>query len=357
MIMCLYAVIMAGGGGTRFWPLSRQTMPKQLLNLSGKETMVNETIDRIANVIPKENIFIVTNHVQWKPMADVTAGRIDPKKILSEPDARNTAACIGYAAMEIIKKYGDGVMCIFPADHYIKDEKGFADILKKAISVAEKEDQLVTIGITPTFPSTGYGYIKFDKNEDATAKKVEKFVEKPSLDVAKEYVASGNYAWNSGMFVWRASVILEKFKGLLPEVYSCIEKIGVSMGTSDEEKVINEVYPTIPKISVDYGIMEKADNVVVIDGEFGWNDVGSWDTLGVMYTEDEAGNIQKGDNILVDTKNSVIFSNKRLIATVGLDNVVVVETDDAILVCDKNKAQDVKKIVDILKEKGMEQYL
>ncbi len=355
--MINYAVIMAGGGGTRFWPLSRQTMPKQLLNLSGRETMVNETIDRIANVIDKDNIFIVTNHVQWRPMAEVTTGRIDPKKILSEPAARNTAACIGYAAMEVIKKYGDGVMCIFPADHYIKNEAGFADIMRKAISVAEAEDKLVTVGITPTFPSTGYGYIKFDKNESSVAKKVEKFVEKPSLDIAKEYVASGNYAWNSGMFVWRASVILDKFKELLPDVYSCINEIGAAMGTVDEEKVINEVYPTIPKISVDYGIMEKADNVVVIDGEFGWNDVGSWDTLGVMYTEDESGNIQKGGNILVDTKNSVIFSDKRLIATVGLENVVVVETDDAILVCDKNKAQDVKKVVDILKEKGMDQYL
>ena len=276
--MNTYGVIMAGGGGTRFWPMSRQEMPKQLLNLSGKETMVNETIDRIGQVIDKNDIFIVTNVCQWKPMADVTKGRIEPKKILAEPAARNTAACIGYAAMEIIKKYGDGVMCVFPADHYIKDEKGFAEILNKAISVAEREDKLVTIGITPTFPATGYGYIEFNKNEDSVAKKVIQFVEKPNLELAKEYVAKGSFAWNSGMFVWRASVILNKFKEFLPEVYQCIVKIGDAMGTPDEEKVINEIYPVIPKISVDYGIMEKADNVVVIDGEFGWNDVGSWDT-------------------------------------------------------------------------------
>ena len=159
------------------------------------------------------------------------------------------------------------------------------------------------------------------------------------------------------MFVWRASVILNKFKELLPEVYQCIVKIGDAMGTPDEEKVINEIYPVIPKISVDYGIMEKADNVVVIDGEFGWNDVGSWDTLEVMYNKDENGNISKGENIMLDTKNSVVFGNKSLIATIGLDNIVVVETDDAILVCDKNKAQSVKDIVDILKERKLDKYL
>ena len=177
------------------------------------------------------------------------------------------------------------------------------------------------------------------------------------MELAKEYVAKGSFAWNSGMFVWKASVIFDKFKELLPDVYQCIVKIGDAMGTPDEEKVINEVYPVIPKISVDYGIMEKADNVVVIDGEFGWNDVGSWDTLGVMYNEDENGNISKGENIMLDTKNSVVFGNKRLIATIGLDNIVVVETDDAILVCDKNKAQSVKDVVDILKERKLDKYL
>lgn len=352
-----YGVIMAGGGGTRFWPMSRQKMPKQLLNLSGKDTMVNETIDRIGQVIDKDNIFIVTNVCQWKPMAEVTKERINAKKILAEPAARNTAACIGYAAMEIVKKYGDGVMCVFPADHYIKDEKGFGEILNKAINVAENEDKLVTIGITPIFPSTGYGYIKFDKNENNIAKSVIQFVEKPNIELAKEYVASGNFAWNSGMFVWRASVILKKFKELLPDVYECIVKIGEAMGTPAEESVINAVYPSIPKISIDYGIMEKADNVVVIDGEFGWNDVGSWDTLGVMYNADENGNISKGENIMLDTKNSVVFSNKRLIATIGLNNIVVVETDDAILVCDKDKAQEVKNIVDFLKDKELNKYL
>lgn len=355
--MNIYGVIMAGGGGTRFWPMSRQKMPKQLLNLSGKETMVNETIDRISQVIDKNNVFIVTNICQWKPMAEVTKGRIAPKKILAEPAARNTAACIGYAAMEIIKKYGDGVMCVFPADHYIKDEKTFADILNKAINVAENEDKLVTIGITPTFPSTGYGYIEFDKNENNTAKSVIRFVEKPDIEKAREYVAKGSFVWNSGMFIWRASVILKKFEELLPEVYDCIVKIGNAMGTSEEENVINEIYPQIPKISVDYGIMEKADNVVVIEGEFGWNDVGSWDTLGVMYEEDENGNISKGENIMLDTKNSVIFGNNRLIATIGLDNVVIVETDDAVLVCNKNSAQDVKKVVEILEAKNKNKYL
>ena len=248
-------------------------------------------------------------------------------------------------------------MCVFPADHYIRDETVFSEILNEAISIAENEDKLITIGITPTFPSTGYGYIKFNKNEKAIAKKVECFVEKPDLDKAKEYIADGNYVWNSGMFIWRASVILNKFKELLPDVYEGIEKIGTALGTEKEEDVIDEVYPDIPKISIDYGIMETADNVVVIEGEFGWNDVGSWDTLGVMYSEDSQCNVSKGENILIDTKNSVIFSDKRLIATIGLDNIVIVETEDAILVCDKNRAQDVKKVVDILNEKKLNRYL
>lgn len=355
--MNTYGIIMAGGGGTRFWPMSRQEMPKQLLNLSGKEAMINETIDRINRIIDKENIFIVTNVSQLKSMVDITKGRIELGKILAEPAARNTVACIGYAAMEIINKYGDGVMCVFPADHYIKDEEEFAKILNKAIDEADSEDKLVTIGITPTFPSTGYGYIEYDKTESDTAKRVKRFVEKPDAEKARKYVSAGNFVWNSGMFIWKASVILSKFKKMLPDVYDCLIKIGNAMGTPKEEQVINEVYPHIPKISIDYGIMERADDIVVINGEFGWNDVGSWDTIGVMYQSDKNGNLSKGNNVLLNTKNSVIFGNKRLIATIGLDNIIVVETEDAILVCNKKNAQDVKEVVEFLKEHNMSDYL
>lgn len=354
--MKVYGVIMAGGGGTRFWPLSRQNCPKQLLNLSGKDLMINETIDRISSVIPQKDIFIVTNEVQYNAMVKATDGRIKQNHILKEPVGRNTAACIGYAAMEIIKKYGDGIMCIFPADHYIKDEQTFSGVLEQAVKTAESNDVLVTMGITPTYPATGYGYIKFEKNAD-TVKKVLEFKEKPDAKTAKEYVESKEYAWNSGMFVWKASLILDIFKTLLPDVFKCINEIGDSLGTDLEEEVIKRVYPTIPSISVDYGIMEKSDNVVVIPSKFGWNDVGSFDNLDAIYDRDENGSIVKGEYIGVDSKECVIFGKEKLIATIGMENTIVVETEDAILVCDKNKAQDVKKVVDILKEKGYYKYI
>lgn len=355
--MKVYGVIMAGGGGTRFWPLSRREEPKQLLNLSGKDLMINETIDRISSVADRENIFIVTNKTQVPKMREAVAGRIAPGHILSEPSARNTAACIGYAAMEILKKYGDGVMCIFPSDHFIRNQAEFTRILRAAVEEAKNTDQLITLGITPTFPSTGYGYIRFDKSETSLAKKVTEFKEKPDEATAAAYVASGEYAWNSGMFIWKASVIMEKFRELLPEVYGCLENIGEAMNTPGEKEVIAAVYPTIPSISIDYGIMEKSDDVKVISAEFGWNDVGSWDNLGVLYQEDDQGNVLAGKQLNIDTKNCISYGKKRLIATVGVENLIIVETEDAILVCDKARAQDVKKVVDELKERGMEEYL
>ncbi len=348
---------MAGGSGTRFWPLSRKTTPKQLLNLSGNGLMINETIDRMTDFIEKENIFIVTNAEQADKMKELVEDGIRMDHILSEPAARNTSACIGYAAIEIIQKYGDGVMCIFPSDHFIKDEESFSRVLKEAIKAAETSEKLVTIGITPTFPSTGYGYIKFDKAQTGTVKTVEKFVEKPNYETAVKYLRSGEFLWNSGMFVWKASTIMEDFKRFLPKVYNELAKIGASMNTDKEKETIAEIYPDIPSISIDYGVMERSDEVVVLEGDFGWNDVGSWDTLGALYDTDENGNIIKGDQINIETSNCISYSDKRLIATIGIDNTIIVETDDVVLVCDKEKAQDVKKIVDLLKAQGKEEYL
>lgn len=355
--MDIYGVIMAGGGGTRFWPLSRQKTPKQLLNLSGRDLMVNETIDRLALTVAGKNMYIVTNASQVESMKKATNGRIMAEHILSEPSARNTAACIGYAAMEIIKKRGDGVMVIAPSDAYIKDYNTFTEVLADAIKAAEEQDKLVTIGITPTFPATGYGYIKFDKNENAAAKNVDEFKEKPDIETAKAYIASGNYAWNSGMFIWKASVILKHFENLLPDIYADLVKIGESMGTDREYDVINSVYPDIRKISVDYGIMEKSDDVLVVTGEFGWNDVGSWDMMSVLHDADENGNIAVGDVINIDTTNTIAYAKNKLIANVGVNNIIVVQTDDAILVCNKDNAQDVKKVVDALNENGRKELL
>ena len=294
-----YGVIMAGGGGTRFWPLSRQKTPKQLLNLSGKELMVNEAIDRLSYTADKNDIFIVTNCAQVEPMLKATSGRIKPDHILSEPSARNTAACVGYAAMEILRKYGDGIMVITPSDAYIRDNAVFTRVLAEAVQAAETQDKLVTVGITPTFPATGYGYIKFDKTQDSAAKTVAEFK-------------------------------------------------------------VNEVYPNIRKISVDYAIMEPSaakGDVLTVPGEFGWNDVGSWDMMNVLHSEDENGNILLGDTVAINTKNTTIYSSGRTVTAVDVEGLVIVETPDAVMVCSKEKAQDVKLIVDELNAKSRKELL
>lgn len=360
MHMQRYGVVMAGGGGTRFWPLSRQKTPKQMLNLTGKELMINETVDRIATAVPKDNIFVVTAAVQAPQMLEATVGRVQPDHVLAEPAARNTAACVGYAAMEIVRKYGDGVMLITPADHYIKDVPTLTSIFNTAIETAEQTGKLITIGIQPSFPSTGFGYIKYQAGDQAAAKNVVDFREKPDLATAQEYVASGDYAWNSGMFIWKASVILAKFQEYIPDIYADLEKIGDAMGTEREQQVLHEVYPNIRKISIDYAVMEPSaakGDVLVIPGEFGWNDVGSWDMMTVLHDTDENGNILLGNTLAVNTTNSIGYSTGKLVSIVGLDNVVVVETPDAIMVCSKDKAQDVKLIVDKLGEQGKKEYL
>ncbi|HGT1562052.1 TPA: mannose-1-phosphate guanylyltransferase [Clostridioides difficile] len=357
--MKVYNVIMAGGGGTRFWPLSRQEVPKQLINLSGEDVLINETINRIDSLAKKDDLFIVTNEKQLEALKDIVKDKCLDRNILPEPCARNTAAAIGFAAFNIMKKYGDGVMCVYPADHYIKEEKEFKSILEKAIYIAENNDKLVTIGITPTFPSTGYGYINFNRENtiEDVAYEVVEFVEKPNYEIAKEYVNSKKYVWNSGMFVWKVSKILEDFKRYLPKVYEKLEEISKYLGTKEEVEKIKEIYPTIQSISIDYGIMERSNDVIVVPGDFGWNDVGSWDSLGAIYPTDDEGNIKRGENITIDTKNSIIYSDDKLISTIGISDLIVVSTNDAVMVCRKDKAQDVKKIVEQLKEEDRQEYM
>jgi mannose-1-phosphate guanylyltransferase len=350
-----YGVIMAGGGGTRFWPLSRQATPKQLLNLSGKDVMLNEAIARLSKVVKRENIFIVTNSAQGEAVRTVTAGRLPKENVLEEPAARNTSACIGYAAVLLQKKFGDGVMIVTPSDAYIRDEEEFARVLRKAATAAERADKLVTIGITPTFPATGYGYIRCEG--EGEVKDVLRFVEKPNEELAKEYLASGKYLWNSGMFLWKVSVILQKYRELLPDVYAGLEQLQSCIGEKDEREKIGEIYPTIPAVSVDYGIMERATGVLTVPGEFGWNDVGSWDMLGVLHEADGDGNVTVGDCVLAESCGNILYSSGRTIAVVGVKDLVVAETADAVLVCPKERAQDVKKIVEKLKAEGKKELL
>lgn len=351
--MKLYGVIMAGGGGTRFWPLSRQKKPKQLLNISGNGLMINETIDRIVDTIGKENIFIVTHVSQAERMKACVGDRIAEDHILIEPLSRNTAACIGYAAEVITGRYGDGVMCIFPSDHFIKNQEEFTKILKKAIEIASGQDKLVTIGIRPTFPSTGYGYIHFTNRTDQAFYEVDQFIEKPSLEVANEYLQLSGYAWNSGMFLWKASTILENMKRFLPKLYLSLEELKDCL---EDEQELMRVYSGMPAISIDYGILERSDDVVVIPGDFGWSDVGSWDNLNAIYDVDEAGNIIRGEQINIETKNCICYSDNRLIATIGIEDMIVAATEDAVLVCRRDQAQKVKEVVEMLKTKGLVRY-
>lgn len=353
--MIIYGVIMAGGGGTRFWPLSRKERPKQLLNLSGKDLMINETLARLLKVTASENIYIVTNVGQVAAMKKAVGGRIPSENILSEPAARNTSACIGYAAAKIIKTRGDGVMIVTPSDAYVQNEIEYANVLKHA-AVAAENGGIVTVGIKPAFPSTGYGYIKYEKS-DKKVNKAYRFVEKPDRVTAERYFNEGGYAWNSGIFIWKASVALDKIKMFLPDVYSDITRISEVIGTEKEIETLNEVYPSIRAISIDYGVMEKSDDIRVIEGDFGWNDVGSWDMLNILHKTDENGNIAVGDAVIVDSKDSTVYSENRTVAVLGLDGIVVAETEDAVLVCPKSRAQDVKKIVEELNAKGKKDLL
>ncbi|MCQ2386981.1 MAG: mannose-1-phosphate guanylyltransferase [Clostridia bacterium] len=354
--MQVYGVIMAGGNGTRFWPLSRKSNPKQLLNLSGKDYMINETIKRLLKVVSNKNLFIITNEKQAKKTTELTKPYVDISNIVSEPVARNTSACICYSALKLYKTYGDGVMVITPSDAFIKNEEEFARILNVAISHAESSDDLVTIGIKPTFASTGYGYIEYTET-NSEVKEVKQFVEKPDSDLAKKYLESGKFLWNSGMFIWKTSVILDKFKSLVPDVYNNLMEIYDYIGTEKEYSYISKVYPELESISVDYGVMEKSDKIKVVPAEFGWSDVGSFDTIDVLHKSDENGNISEGDNIMIDCKNSTVFTANKTVALIGVSDLVVVETPDALLVCKKTNSQDIKKVVAELEKRGRNDLL
>lgn len=356
------AVIMAGGGGTRFWPVSRMTTPKQLAKLTGDDVMINETIKHYEGVVGRENTFIVTNEKQAELMDKVLYSEVDRSHILIEPVQRNTAPCIIYAAMTMKKLYGDALMAVLPADHHIANIKEYERVLSLAFDTAEKLDKIVTIGIKPTFPSTGYGYIKVSDSaieEGSEVYNLMQFVEKPCEEVARGYLDSGKYVWNSGMFIWKASVILDAFKTYLPDTYSKMEAIYDTLRTDAETEAIAKTYPELEKISIDYGIMEKASEVYCIPAEFGWNDVGSWDALDDVFEKTNEGNVVVGSHEGIKTTNSVIFnkSNDKLITTIGCDNIIVVQTEDTIMVCNKDNAQDVKLMVDRLKEIGREDLL
>jgi hypothetical protein len=354
-------VIMAGGKGERFWPRSRTSLPKQFLSLTDDgKSMIQHTVERIEGLTTIDNVYVVTNEL-YKNLVKEHIPNLPNENIIVEPVAKNTAPCIGLAAEHIAKKDPNSKMIVLPSDHLIRFNEIFIDTLKVALDVVEEGDNLATVGITPNYPETGYGYINFKKSDTLKDIKnvyeVLKFVEKPNLEVAKEYLNSGQYLWNSGMFVWKASTILKCFKEFLPEIYNGLEIIAKSIGTNDYEEVLEKEFVKIPSESIDYGVMEKARNIYVIPGNFGWDDVGSWLSLERINKTNQDGNVIGGNVISIKTKNSIIQGNEKLIATIGLENIIIVDTEDAILICNKENTQEVKEVINNLKICNRTKYL
>lgn len=350
------AVILAGGKGERFWPKSRKDFPKQFLSLTNDgKTMLQHTAHRLLPLVDYADIYVVTNET-YIDLVKENLPDIPKENILCEPVSKNTAPSIGLAAAYILKKYEDAMMFVMPADHLIKYDEMYLDTLRQAEQVALEDCNLMTIGITPTYPETGYGYIKFGKDENSIDKlgiySVQKFVEKPTLDIAKDYLNSGQYLWNSGMFVWKASSIMENFKNLMSPLYTILEKIQNDIGTEKEVQTLNTEFQNIEPESIDYGIMEHAQDIYTLPGNFGWDDVGSWLALERIYKTNEDGNVLEGEVLTVETKNSIIVGDKKMISTLGLDNIIVVDTEDATLICEKSYVQDIKKVLVKLREIG-----
>lgn len=349
------AVIMAGGRGERFWPKSRNSRPKQFLSLTKDgETMIQKTVKRLLPLVEAEDIFIVTNSA-YIGLVNEQLPDIPKENILAEPCARNTAPCIAFAAAVINKKYDDAVMLVLPSDHLIGYEELYINTLKKAVSVSLEGENLVTIGITPDYPETGYGYINFGSETSAVeddAYKVERFVEKPDLETAKEYLASGKYLWNSGMFVWKVSSIMANLEKFMPDICEGALKIGEAYGTESFNEILVKEFTAFRSESVDFGIMEKADDIYTIPGSFGWDDVGNWLAVERINETDDSNNYIEGNVISIGSQRATICGGKRLIAAVGVEDIIIVDTDDAVLICSKNNTQDVKKVIAQLNEQG-----
>lgn len=355
--MQLYAIIMAGGVGSRFWPRSREKMPKQLLRIFGENTMIQDTVKRVSKIVKMENIYIVTNKVQKAEIKNQLPG-IPMDNIIVEPFGRNTAACIGLASILIGNFNKDAVTLVLPADHIIRDEAAYLDIMKRAASFAFESKGLVTIGIQPTRPETGYGYIQREENEVAeNIFKVKTFAEKPNYPTAERFLESGDFVWNSGMFIWKVDSILNEINKHMPDLMEGLKKLEKALLKDDFEKTLEMVYGMLRSISIDYGVMEKSDNVFVIRSTFGWSDVGNWEEVYQLSHKDEFGNSIHGNTFIEGVHNSLIYSEKSFIGCIGVENLIIIDVDDALLVANRYNSQDVKKIVDYLKKKKINDYL
>ncbi|RMD88789.1 MAG: mannose-1-phosphate guanylyltransferase [Calditrichaeota bacterium] len=356
----LFGLIMAGGSGTRFWPKSRHKTPKQLLRIYGEKSMIQNTVDRLKPLIEKEGLFIVTTEAQTDEIKKQLPF-IPNQNIIVEPKGKNTAPCIGLSALYMEKIDPEGVMVVVPADHLIQDNEIFIQTLKAGVQIATEKDCLVTIGIQPSYPSTGYGYIQYNDEvaniNGVSICRVKTFAEKPNLETARRFLESGEFLWNSGIFIWKVKTILREIEEYLPHLYDGLLEIKAALGTEKENQVIERVYCQIKSISIDYGVMEHAKNVLVLKGQFGWNDLGSWDEVYKLYPKDENENALIGQHIVIDAKGCYVDAPDKLVAVLGVNDLIVVDTKDALLICRRDRAQDVKEIVDLAKRKKLDQYL
>ena len=349
-----YVLIMAGGGGTRLWPASRKQRPKQFLPmLAGGETLLGATVARVAGVVPPERILVVTAADQVDEVAR-TAPSVPPQNIVIEPKARNTAPCIGLGALEVLRRDPAGVMAVLPSDQWIRDSAGFRAAVERALDVA-RGGAIVTIGIVPTHPETGFGYLELGDETERSARVVERFVEKPDRATAERYVAGRRHLWNSGMFFFAARRLVEAVRAHMPELGELLHAI------EKQPERVGELYPQAPSVSIDYGVMEKLPrgDVFCVPGDFGWNDVGSWSALGELRPADETGNsVATAQAVTVDARGNILYgSGKKIIAAVGVDDLVIVVTDDAVLVMPKSKAQQVRDVVKALETTNRKEFL
>ena len=409
--MVVTALIMAGGLGERFWPRSRRHLPKQFLSFTGSgKSMLQLTVERILPLVAIDHIFIATG-MEYQNLILEQVPEIPLENILCEPVGKNTAPCIGLGAVHIEKRFGEALMLVLASDHMIHYEQKFLETLKEACRIAKEGKNLVTLGIRPGYPDTGYGYIKFRQSENFQAGKqnsckdarfrdmcehtneqsiekavdsrelciqkgtktfsetsqtseirynsypVERFVEKPDLDLANKYVTAGDYLWNSGIFVWKVSSILSNMRQLLPEIYHGLNAIQNAIGTSHEQEILEQEFLNFASESIDYGVLEKAEHIYTIPSDFGWDDVGSWLAVGRMKDADENGNVIDGNILTVDAENCILQGGKKLLAIVGAQDLVVVDTEDATLISSKKDTAKIKKLLEQLRQQKREMYL
>ena len=353
-----YAILMAGGVGSRFWPVSTKDFPKQFHDMLGTgDTLIQKTFHRLADLIPKENIFILTNE-RYNDLVLEQLPEVEQRQVVLEPAMRNTAPCILYASLKIQKENPDAVMIVAPSDHWIEDEKTFSKNVQQAFDFCAKNNALMTLGIQPTFPNTGYGYIEYDKSSAKAIKSVNQFREKPDYKTAKEFIAQGNFLWNAGIFMWSVKSVVEAFQNNQPELYDLFENgIGV-YNTDFEDDFIRDNYPKAENISVDYAIMEKSSNVCVIAAEFDWNDLGTWGSLYDKLNKDESNNAVVNARTLTEdaSGNMIRTETDKIVVIDGLQDYIVVDKEEVLLIFPKSKEQDIKKTLQQVKDKFGEQY-